>query len=136
MEMDAVVVDESKKKYSQLFKSPVPLVLLIDFLRSCTLRSCTTSTLPTTSLFSFVFDLHAFKRSVFYQTLQPFLDACQPYYFKSKQKYLCPQPLTFVSVATVIRQICRLHQVSFCKHMVYDKSSYEMVYLIEKKIET
>ena len=112
----------NKKTYSQLFKTPIPLNILTDFLFLCSV--------PDDNKKKIVFDLHAYKRAVYNQILQPFLDACKPFYFASKQKYLSPQPLTFVSVATIIRQICRFHRVSFSKHLVYDKSSYEMVYYI------
>ncbi len=77
----------------------------------------------------YIFDNVAFRRGMYSGSISVFNETCKPCYHKSKQKYLnCPT--TYRSFLTVVRQICNINNVAYTSKLVYDKSSYDIVYMI------
>ena len=104
---------------TQIFKNKIPsekIFLLLDLL--CIKNNK-----------HYVFDLNSFKKGVFTQDINIFLEECKPYYHISKQKYL-ENKITYNSFTTVLRQICNFNKVIFTSQIKYDKSNYETIYYI------
>jgi hypothetical protein len=70
-----------------------------------------------------------FKRGVYKESIQKFINECTPYYHLSKRKYL-EKKLTFNSFTTILRQICNFNKISYTSQIKYDKSNYCIEYYI------
>jgi len=77
----------------------------------------------------YIFNNIAFKKGVFDESIQKFINYCIPYYHLSKRKYL-EKTLTYNSFTTIIRQICNYNNIVFSSEIKYDKSKYNIVYFI------
>jgi len=77
----------------------------------------------------FIFNNISFKKGVFNGKIENFLSFCKDYYHLSKKKYL-ERKLTFNSFVTVLRQICNCNNITYTSQIVYDKSTYNIVYYI------
>jgi hypothetical protein len=70
-----------------------------------------------------------YKKGLFTNDIQNFMEVCKPYYRISKQKYL-DRKLSFNNFTTVLRQICNLNKIKYTSHIKYDKSKYDIVYYV------
>ena len=105
---------------SQIFKKNIPNDILFDFLNSiCILENE-----------RFCMDNACFKRAVITEKLPIFLDKIIEYYHKSKQIYVTRKQ-TYASLITIIRQICKANQIPYTTQLTYDKSNYEIKYIIQ-----
>jgi len=105
---------------SQIFKKNFPNEILFDFLKSiCILENG-----------RFCMDNACFKRAVITEKLPIFLDTIIEYYHKSKQIYVTKKQ-TYTSLITIIRQICKVNQIPYTTQTTYDKSNYEIKYIIQ-----
>lgn len=77
----------------------------------------------------YIFNNNAFKKGVFDESIQKFINYCIPYYHLSKRKYL-EKSLTYNSFTTIMRQICNYNNIVFSSEIKYDKSKYNIVYFI------
>lgn len=77
----------------------------------------------------YLFDFISFKKGMFTEEINKFLQECKPYYHISKRKYL-EKEITYNSFTTVLRQICNFNKIIFTSQIKYDKSNYEIVYFI------
>jgi len=77
----------------------------------------------------YILDVDSFKKGIFKEIIQQFLDNCKQYYHLSKRKYL-EKKLTYNSFITVIRQICNFNKITYTSQIKYDKSTYSIVYYI------
>jgi hypothetical protein len=77
----------------------------------------------------YIFNNIAFKKGVFDESIQKFINYCIPYYHLSKRKYL-EKKLSYNSFVTVIRQICNFNKITYTSQIKYDKSTYSIVYYI------
>jgi len=72
----------------------------------------------------YILNLDAFKRCVMYNKLTAFVQTCRPFYVR---KHFIDREITYKRFATIIRQICRCHNVEFFtrpKIRVSDELSY------------
>ena len=104
---------------SQIFKTNVPNELFFNLLDSICMKNDK----------HYTFNANAFKKGVFNNKIQEFLNSCVPYYHVSKQKYL-EKKLTYNTFTTVLRQICNFNKIIYTSQIKYDKSSYEITYYI------
>jgi hypothetical protein len=104
---------------SQIFKKNVPNELLFKLLDSICLKNEKHYTLNT----------NTFKKGLFNNQIQDFLNECVQYYYVSKQKYL-ERKITYNNFTTVLRQICNYNKISYTSQIKYDKSKYEIIYYI------
>ena len=104
---------------NQTFKSMVPLATLDTFLKEGCERKET----------YYVFNTNAYKRLQCKDLIQKFVEEIVPHYHASKKHYVL-RPLTLKRLLTVIRQICRLHNVPYVSKLVYVHSSYDITYYI------
>jgi hypothetical protein len=77
----------------------------------------------------YILNNESFKKGVFNESIQKFLEDCKPYYHNSKKKYL-EKKITYNSFITVIRQICNYNKLKYTSQIKYIKSSYNIVYII------
>ena len=105
---------------SQIFKSYVPLDLLQALLDEICIKHYSKY---------FVFNLEAFKKGMFNNRIDAFLESCQPYYHKSKQNFVTRKQ-TYNTFVTVLRQICNTHNIVYTSHIKYDNSTYNINYYI------
>jgi len=105
---------------SQIFKTPVPKHILYDFLKSICVAHDD----------SFHINNACFKRAVITKTLDIFLNKILNYYHKSKQSYVTRKQ-TYTTLVTIIRQICKVNKIPYTTTLVYDKSKYEIRYIVQ-----
>jgi hypothetical protein len=103
----------------QIFKKNVPNENLFQLLDSICLKNEK----------HYILDVDSFKKGIFKEIIQQFLDNCKQYYHLSKRKYL-EKKLTYNSFITVIRQICNFNKITYTSQIKYDKSTYSIVYYI------
>ena len=104
---------------SQIFKKSIPNNILFDLL----------DTICVKQNMCYVFNLDAYKKGIYNEKFQSFLDTCKPYYHISKRKYL-EKKLTYNSFTTVLRQICKFNKITYTTQIKYDKSNYDIYYYI------
>lgn len=105
---------------SQIFKKNIPNDILFDFLKSiCILEDE-----------HFCMDNASFKRAIITEKLPIFLNKIIEYYHKSKQIYVTKKQ-TYTSFITIIRQICKANQIPYTNQVIYNKSNYEIKYIIQ-----
>jgi len=104
---------------SQIFKNNIPNSIFFELLDKICFKNEK----------HYTFNLEAFKKGVFHEDIQKFLEVCKPYYFISKRKYL-DKKLTYNSFTTVLRQICKYNKIVYTSQIIYDKSTYNILYYI------
>ncbi len=104
---------------SQIFKNPIPIKILYDFL---TLNGIV-------NIDNIIVNDVVFKRSVYNGSIQTFMDSCKEYYHKSKMHYL-EKKITYPVFTTVLRQICNIHKIKYTSQIKYNKSRYSIHYYI------
>ena len=104
---------------NQIFKNIIPHEKLFELLDSICLKNDK----------YYTFNVEAFKRGVYKDFIQQFIEFCMPYYHISKRKYL-EKKLSFNSFTTILRQICNLNKITYTSQIKYDKSKYDIVYYI------
>ncbi len=104
---------------TQIFKKKVPDEILFELLDVICLKNQK----------HYTFNLESFKRGVFKDDIQKFIDICTPYYHISKRKYT-EKKITYNSFTTILRQICNFNKITYTSQIKYDKSSYDIVYYI------
>jgi len=103
----------------QIFKNNIPVTILFDLLDSICLKNEK----------NYILNIEAFKKGIFKEVVQKFLEDCRPYYHLSKYKYL-DRKLTYNSFTTIVRQICNFNKIIYTSQIKYDKSTYNIVYYI------
>ena len=103
----------------QIFKNNIPATILFDLLNSICLKTGK----------NYILNIEAFKKGIFKEVVQKFLEDCRPYYYMSKYKYL-DRKLTYNSFTTIVRQICNFNKIIYTSQIKYDKSTYNIVYYI------
>lgn len=104
---------------SQIFKKCIPTDTLFALLESICFKNEKHYTI----------NISAYKRGIFQETIPKFINECIPYYHLSKRKYL-EKKLTYNSFTTILRQICNFNKITYTSQIVYDKSSYGIVYYV------
>ena len=104
---------------TQIFKKNVPNDIIFNLLDSICMKNEK----------HYIFNIEAFKKGVFKESIQNFLIICNPYYHISKKKYL-EKKLTYNSFTTILRQICNFNKITYTSQIKYDKSRYDIIYYI------
>jgi len=104
---------------NQIFKNKIPNENFFGLLEKITLKTekC------------YIFNLDAFKKGIYTQDIQAFLEVCRPYYHISKRTYV-DRKLTYNNFTTVIRHICKFNEINFTSEIKYNKSEYSIFYYI------
>ena len=110
---------------SQIFKNMVPTNMLLSFLDKFCFKYND----------YYTFNVETFKKGCFNNEVQPFVELCKPYYYKSKLHYL-NKKLTYNSFTTILRQICKHNNIAYTSKIKYEKSSYNIVYYVCASLPT
>jgi hypothetical protein len=103
----------------QVFKKNIPNDILFNLLNAICIKNDK----------HYIFDINSFKKGMFNNDINIFIETCKLYYHNSKQKYL-ERKITYNSFTTVLRQICNFNNISYTSQIKYDKSSYNILYYI------
>lgn len=101
---------------SQLFKNKVPLDILTTLLKSC----CDES---------YMIGKDAYKKGCLCGAIDIFINNLKDMYFPSKQYYVT-RKMSYKNLITIIRQLCNHLNIPYSSKILYNKSSYEIVYYI------
>jgi len=104
---------------SQIFKSNVPTSLLFNLLDNICIKNNK----------YYTFNSDAYKKGIYKEEIQPFIEQCKPYYFMSKRKYL-EKKLSYNTFITILRQICNFNNITYTSQIIYNKSTYNIVYYV------
>lgn len=104
---------------SQIFKNKIPNELVFELLNSIGIKmeKC------------YIINTISFKKGVYNEVIQKFIEEIRPYYHISKRKYL-ERKLTYNSFITILRQLCNFNKITYTSQIRYDKSKYEIIYYI------
>jgi hypothetical protein len=104
---------------NQIFKKNVPIALLFELLEKISVKTDK----------YYLVDINAYKKMLYHHYYDDFCEQMMEYYHVSKQVYLT-RKLTYNSFTNVIRQICKSNNVMFTSNIKYNKSLYNIQYLI------
>ena len=106
---------------SQLFKKCIPKEVFIELLNN----------ICNTNQDKYVLNNASFKKGMLdeYKYITTFFETIQNCYYLSKQRYVTNK-ITYKSFTTVLRQICKCHNMPYSSEINYVKSSYEIIYYI------
>lgn len=119
---NSVVRNKKKNKSdvplpSQIFKNDIPVRLISDLFEKICIKHENYYTLNN----------NAYKKGIFKGDIQQFISDCLPYYYLSKRKYLT-RPLNYNHFITIVRQICKYLNIKYTNKIVYEKSTYDIIY--------
>jgi hypothetical protein len=80
---------------------------------------------------AYIFNKSLYKKAVFRDTITPFTQSLDVYYYDSKKHYI-RRKMDYIKFITIIRQLCNSIDVKYDTQLVYNKSTYEIVYSIYK----
>jgi hypothetical protein len=103
----------------QIFKNKIPNDIFFELLDKICLKNDK----------YYVFNIESFKKGIYTEDIQKFIEFCKPFYYLSKKKYL-ERKLTQKSFDTILRQICNHNNIIYTSQIKYDKNTYDIVYFI------
>tara|TARA_Y100001980_G_C14544430_1_gene323565 strand:- start:1076 stop:1402 length:327 start_codon:yes stop_codon:yes gene_type:complete len=77
----------------------------------------------------YIFNKISYKKGEYLCLYDNFKSKILNYYYKSKQYYVT-RKTNYNSILTLIRHICKNNNISYTSKILYDKSSYEIIYYI------
>ena len=104
---------------SQIFKIPVPKDVLFNLLDKICVKNEKYYILNKTS----------YRKGEYIQELSPFYEEILQFYYTSKQFYISRKQ-TYSSFVTIIRQLCRINNINYTSKIIYNKSTYDIIYYI------
>jgi hypothetical protein len=104
---------------SQIFKKNIPNELLFHLFDNICSKNEKHYILNTIS----------FKKGSYNNLIADFFEKCKIYYHNSKKKYL-ERKLSYNNFTTVVRQICNFNNIKYTTQIKYDKSVYDIIYII------
>jgi len=105
---------------SQIFKNVIPLELVEDFIKQNGILERD----------MYIFNKYCFKKIIMKNELDIFLKKILPYYHISKKCYI-EREMNYIRFATILRQICKLHNIDVVSKIKYSNSNYENIYFIK-----
>ena len=106
----------------QIFKNKYPINKFIDLLDKISYKENKKTNI-------YLIDNSTYKISQYKDILNSFLKELKFYYHKSKYFYI-ERKTTYTNFITIIRQICKSHNIPIISKILYEKSTYRMSYYI------
>ena len=103
----------------QVLRKPIPNNILFNFLDKMGCKKTDKC---------YIVDITAYKRAIYNNDLEIFINDIKEYYYTSKLHYLDISHMSHNKFNTIIRQICKCNNILFSKYIKYDKSTYSVVY--------
>ena len=104
---------------TQIFKKNVPINVLYELLDKICIKSDK----------YYLVDNNCYKKLIYHHYFEDFFKQIVDYYHISKQFYIT-RKLSYNSFTNVIRQICKSNNVMFTSNIKYNKSLYDIQYMI------
>lgn len=104
---------------SQIFIKSIPQTILFDLLDKICIKNNK----------YYILDKISYKKGEYLQLLHFFYQELIPYYYLSKQFYLTRKQ-NYSTFITIIRQLCKKNNIHYSSKIIYNKSSYDIVYNI------
>jgi hypothetical protein len=79
----------------------------------------------------YIFNKCLYKKAIFRETILPFTQQLDVYYYDSKKHYI-RRKIDYIKFITILRQLCNSIGVNYETQLVYNNSTYEIVYFIYK----
>ena len=83
----------------------------------------------------YIFNKVMYKKAVFKEAIDPFITNLKEHYHESKKHYI-NRKMDYNKFITVLRQLCNSNQITYKTHMIYNNSTYEIVYYIFVSAQT
>jgi len=80
----------------------------------------------------YIIDINSYKRMKFHNYHTEFLGSLVTCYHWSKRFYI-ERDFTYSSFITIIRQLCRLYNLTIVSSIQYSESTYSLKYTIQKR---
>jgi hypothetical protein len=77
----------------------------------------------------YLLDVFIFKKCKFNNTIDDFIISLKPYYKTNKLFYL-ERNMIFKNFVTIIRQLCKIHNIKYTTNIQYTNNSYIIQYCI------
>jgi len=77
----------------------------------------------------YIFSNISYKKAVFNNDIKPFIDELKDYYYNAKKFYV-EREINYKYFLTILRQVCKYHNIPFIHNIKYSNSSYEIQYSI------
>jgi hypothetical protein len=106
---------------NQLFKSFIEPTIIWEFFK----ENCEEQ------MDYYIYSKTLYKKSVFKNAVTPFIQRMEPYYHESKKHY-ATRKMDYAKFITIIRQICNSLDIGYTTQLIYNNSTYEIVYYIYK----
>jgi len=103
----------------QIFRNIVPNEILFELLEKICLKTDK----------YYLIDINAYKKMVFNKFYEEFCENLKEYYHTSKHFYL-ERKMEYNAFTTIVRQICKNNNIAFNTQILYNKSKYNINYLI------
>jgi hypothetical protein len=104
---------------SQIFKEKIPDTILFELLNKLCIKNNN----------YYIFNFESYKKGLYTESIQQFVEICKLYYYNSKKKYL-EKKQTYNSFVTILRQICKHNKLTYLSKLVYNKSDYNIDFYI------
>jgi len=104
---------------NQIFKKNIPVDILYELLEKICVKNEK----------YYLVDHNSYKKMLYHHFYDEFCEKILEYYHVSKQFYLT-RKLTYNSFTNIIRQICKSNNIMFTSNIIYNKSLYNIQYLI------
>jgi hypothetical protein len=105
---------------SQIFKNKIKKDIIISFLKDF----CQNEKKK-----EYIFSPISFKKAEYKNEIKNLIENLKKYYHKSKQFYL-NRPMTYKNFLTILRQICNHLCLPYTSKILYNKSKYNIIYMI------
>jgi hypothetical protein len=79
----------------------------------------------------YIFNKSLYKKAVIRDTIIPFIQGLDVYYYDSKKHYI-RRKMDYIKFITIIRQLCNSIGVKYDTHLEYNNSTYEIIYFIHR----
>jgi hypothetical protein len=104
---------------SQIFKNNIPNKVFYELIDEICLKNQK----------YYTFNFESYKKGIYKEVIDKFIENCKPFYHISKRKYL-EKKITYNSFITIMRQICNYNKITYTSKIIYDKSTYHIEYYI------
>ena len=103
---------------SKVFKKIYPYTKFIEFIDSIAIKNKN----------SYFLDINLYKKAVYNKKIQPFINDLEEYYRESKKMYI-HKKITYKALITILRQICKSHDIEYDSNMKYINNTYHIEYI-------
>ena len=102
---------------SQIFKKNIPIQILIELFDKISKKQED----------YYIISKSSFQQVKYHNLLEPFCESLKEYYYPSKLFYIM-RKLDYAKFITILRQIYKYHHMKFTSKIVYNKSTYDILY--------